>query len=668
MKSIHDTPGLYTSERDFKRVYKATSVSKKSETTAATTLRGPIPPPLMLTFDSISNTPVVDPYSVSQWNTFFDLPTNGTPFSEIIINDNSVYFFGGSGITLKDWLFSDSNHSHLISVIDNGSCISYVGYCSFAASTQAWAEVPTILTTVDLPGVITIGDGAFYLCYSLSSVNLPKMTRAGAWSFTGIISAPSLSFPSCTYMDWGCIAMTDTDWNPLPNVLTSLYLPVLETAEETCFACLTELTELNLPELKTGGKSWIFFNDGHSWNPIPHKLTTVNAPKLETTGIRSFYNWTGLTSVDFPLLTTIGEESFYGCISLNSFNLPSLSSIGYGCFQRCRSLGSIPSGLFDNCVSSTDFSHMFDSCTALTSIPTDLFRYNTGVTSFHYTFYNSSVTSIPTDLFKYNTEVTDFSGIFTRCRSLGAIPSADLFRYNTKATNMSSIFSSCTGITSIPTGLFNYNTGVTNLSSCFYENGITSIPNDLFRYNTLLTDLYGVFDYCQISSIPSDLFQYNTQLTNLGGVFAHNTALGAISADLFRYNTGVTSFDNTFGLSSLPSIPANLFRYNTKVTTFNGTFGQTPITSIPVDTFRYNTLVMLFSGTFSYCTSLTSIPSGIFTYNTAAQYFITTFQQCTALTGNAPTLWISFPSALGIMCFNGDTGLTNYASIPADWK
>jgi hypothetical protein len=53
---------------------------------------GPEPEPVLaleLTFDDIANVPVADAFSVSDWNTFFDLPTNGTEFSSVEVIDNS---------------------------------------------------------------------------------------------------------------------------------------------------------------------------------------------------------------------------------------------------------------------------------------------------------------------------------------------------------------------------------------------------------------------------------------------------------------------------------------------------------------------------------------------------------------------------------------------------
>ena len=39
-----------------------------------------------------------------------------------------------------------------------------------------------------------------------------------------------------------------------------------------------------------------------------------------------------------------------------------------------------------------------------------------------------------------------------------------------------------------------------------------------------------------------------------------------------------------------------------------------------------------------------------------------------SMAGTAPTLWTRVPEPLGTGAFFGCTGLTNYASIPSNWK
>jgi len=50
---------------------------------------------LQLTFDDILNVPVASATSVTDWNTFFDLPTYGTPFTGVTVSGNTVILDGG---------------------------------------------------------------------------------------------------------------------------------------------------------------------------------------------------------------------------------------------------------------------------------------------------------------------------------------------------------------------------------------------------------------------------------------------------------------------------------------------------------------------------------------------------------------------------------------------
>lgn len=78
------------------------------------------PNALELTFDDITNAPVSDAESVSEWNAFFDLPNYGTPFSSVLVSGNSIKLYGGAGITVKYYLFHGSK---LTSIVDGLNCI-----------------------------------------------------------------------------------------------------------------------------------------------------------------------------------------------------------------------------------------------------------------------------------------------------------------------------------------------------------------------------------------------------------------------------------------------------------------------------------------------------------------------------------------------------------------
>lgn len=94
--------------------------------------------------------------------------------------------------------------------------------------------------------------------------------------------------------------------------------------------------------------------------------------------------------------------------------------------------------------------------------------------------------------------------------------------------------------------------------------------------------------------------------------------------------------------------------------------------SIPKNLFdNYANVASSFEHCFNGCRSLTHIPDGLFDKLKNPESFRWCFAGCTSLTGNAPELWDSskYPTVLmGDGCFEGCSGLTNYADIPSDWK
>jgi len=93
------------------------------------------------------------------------------------------------------------------------------------------------------------------------------------------------------------------------------------------------------------------------------------------------------------------------------------------------------------------------------------------------------------------------------------------------------------------------------------------------------------------------------------------------------------------------------------------------LTSVPTTLFDLNTIVTNFSGTFRNCLALTNVLQ--FTYNTNVTIFNNCYNMSTtsnALTGNAPEIWNRVPTPSGTDAFNNCLGLSNYASIPLNFK
>ena len=141
--------------------------------------------------------------------------------------------------------------------------------------------------------------------------------------------------------------------------------------------------------------------------------------------------------------------------------------------------------------------------------------------------------------------------------------------------------------------------------------------------------------------------ELNPDITEIGNVYFNGSIYDG--STIFRIN-------DFRGVSELIYVSENLFSNCTKVTDFSWAF--------------YN------------CTGLTSIPANLFSNNTAVTNFSWTFFMCSGLTGNVPTDTDGTPiynrsgegkDGYAVVtnytdCFANCTGLTDYNSIPEDWK
>ena len=424
------------------------------------------------------------------------------------------------------------------------------------------------------------------------------------------------------------------------------------------------------------------------------------------------------TFLDCIALETIPEKLFDNCTEVTNF----YSVFGSSSPEVVMSLKTIPEGLFDNCTEVTSFSYAFVGCRNLQEIPVGLFNKCTKVTSFSGAFGEcDALTTIPVGLFDHCTEVTNFSYTFMDCENLTNIPEG-LFKHNIKVYNYNYVFGNCAGLTEIPAFTFGteesyvnfYNAfdGCVNLKTiktdAFYCKNIYSF-GDLFN-NMLslekieagafncpnITDFYAIFQGCRnLKDISDDMFKYNTKVLIFERAFYDCISLETIPEGLFDNCTEVTNFYSVFGTSSqevvmgLKTIPEGLFDNNTKVTDFGGSFaGCGNLQEIPEGLFDKCTEVTNFSGTFAECVALTTIPEGLFDKCTKVTNFGWTFAGCGNVLSESPYTIINvdgvetkvhlyerenYPEYFAtpnssMSCFNECTSMTDYNSIPVEWK
>jgi hypothetical protein len=269
---------------------------------------------LRLVFDDIANanTLVGDAANVADWNTYFDLPAYGNPFTSVTIVGDEVQLTGGSNIEVKFQLFND--YDHLLEVNDDGALV-ILGDESFGGSggTSSLTSIiaPNVTTTISES---TSNYGTFGQCYNLVNVYLPNCVNLGAVTFYECEALPqsglTLPFDQITYIG--------------------------DYTFQYCYG-----------------------------------LTEVNYPLVTEIGSYAFDNCDGITSIDLPLVFQTNDGSFSNCTSLISINIPNALVIGFGSFEYCISVTTFSFPLAQNliftvfagCTSATSFS--LPSCTNL---------------------------------------------------------------------------------------------------------------------------------------------------------------------------------------------------------------------------------------------------------------------------------------------------------------
>lgn len=225
-----------------------------------------------------------------------------------------------------------------------------------------------------------------------------------------------------------------------------------------------------------------------------------------------------------------------------------------------------------------------------------------------------------------------------------------------------------------------YTVTISGFMPGFTVNNTTAIRNlitAIVQWGNVGVRSINFYGCVNLTSIPG-----SASLSGVGGYtgllevrsfanFMRGTRITNIPSDIFAYSPYATTFSDTFSsVTTITTVPSGLFDYNTQATTFSSCFfACTALTSVPSTLFDQNVLATSFSGTFRNCLSLTNVLQ--FTYNTAVTiynnvYFMST--TANALTGTAPELWNRVPTPSGTAAFRNCTGLSNFASIPLNFK
>ena len=209
------------------------------------------------------------------------------------------------------------------------------------------------------------------------------------------------------------------------------------------------------------------------------------------------------------------------------------------------------------------------------------------------------------------------------------------------------------------------------------NSSIRNLITELVQWGIVGLRVVNFYGCVNLTAIPG-----SASLSGVGGYtglsevtsfasFMRGTRITAIPADLFDFSPNATTFTDSFsGITTITTVPSGLFDAVTNATTFASCFfACTSLATVPSTLFDTNANVISFSGTFRNCRALTNVLQ--FTNNTNVTTFTNLYNMSStvnALVGTAPELWLRTPTPAGTDAFNNCTGLSNFASIPLNFK
>ena len=207
--------------------------------------------------------------------------------------------------------------------------------------------------------------------------------------------------------------------------------------------------------------------------------------------------------------------------------------------------------------------------------------------------------------------------------------------------------------------------------------GIRTLVTELVQWGIVGLRTVNFYGCTNLTSIPG-----SASLSGVGGYtglaevisfasFMRSTRITTIPTDIFDYSPNATTFTDSFsGITTITTVPTGLFDNVPNATTFASCFfACTGLITVPSTLFDTNTLAINFSSTFRNCRALGNVLQ--FTYNTNVTIFNNIYNMSStanALAGTAPELWNRTPTPSGTDAFNNCTGLSNFASIPVNFK
>ena len=366
------------------------------------------------------------------------------------------------------------------------------------------------LTTASIPEIVTyegttynvtgIGNNAFYLCPSLTSITIPNsVTSIGNYAFYGCSALTSITIPE-SVTSIGNQAFRSC------SSLTSITIPESVTSiGNYVFIDCTSLTSVTIGENVTSIGSSAFSGCTSLTSMVVESGNTIYDSRENCNAIIETATNTliaGCKNTTIPNnVTSIGSSAFSGCASLTSVTIPnSVTSIGSSAFSDCASLTSVT---IPNSVTSIG-NHAFYGCASLTSVTIPNSVTSIGYSAFYGCTFtkqnfinNSSLNAQEQNYWEAKIVDEDIDGMLIRNDTIiDCRPYAKSASIPNKITTIgNSAFSDCSSLSSITipnsvTSIGNYAfSGCSSLTSITIPNSVTSIGKGAFRGCSALTSM-----------------------------------------------------------------------------------------------------------------------------------------------------------------------------------
>lgn len=400
-----------------------------------------------------------------------------------------------------------------------------------------------------------------------------------------------------------------------------------------------------------------------------------------------------------------------------------LVNLGNAFYGNANIVGEFDNALFANLTLAQYLNGVFGNTGISGDIPIDLFRNNTELLSIQSFFMGTGITgNIPPTLLHNNTKLVNAANLFTNCIELTSEIPTELFRYTPSLTQVANLFSGCEKIRgTVPNDLFraldsnNLEVPLPIQDASALFNGCFSligpIPEGLFRFTPNIRSLANLFNDCGTinrnnqfgidGSIPEGLLFGLFNLTNVSGMFYRCNKLQAtiippenpidpdivhkIPKDFFRDNSAITSIRSTFSYLSMPGqIPLGLFDPLRNLTDASYAFYSSSFGNISLDRdlFKFNNRLQNISFMFSNDSATGSsnwtgtLYPELFTRYTSSptvsghplRNVASAFAKNTALGGNSVKFWEFGTITSNSNCYYNCTQLTDYSTIPNNYK